>query len=277
MSKQFLQVDGAKICYEVEGKGPYIFLVPGANGSGDLFIPLRDILIKYFTIVIYYRRGYCDSELSVPQDYTKKLENDAEDLYTLSRSITNEKIIVFSISYSGAVLMRYLIKYPETILKLFLHEPFMNIKALPEKEELQKFHYDGYRLYRKKGKRAAIEELTKRYFCENDRTLMTYREIPEIIDSTDYFFEHEFKVYPFLDIELEKVEAQKDKLVLLHGVESINYFIYQMGASVSKYLRIEYLPFPGGHAGFFTKPNQFAADFIKLCQKHLLIKDQAKI
>ncbi|GAA5807465.1 hypothetical protein MFLAVUS_000826 [Mucor flavus] len=262
MSKRLLQVDGAKICYEVEGKGPYIFLVPGANSSGDLFIPLRKVLIKYFTVVIYYRRGYCDNELSAPQDYTKKLENDVEDLYTFS---------------SGAVLMRYLIKYPDTILKIFLHEPFININALPEKEELEKFHYDGYRLYRKEGKRAAIEKLSKRYFCEDDRMLMTYRGVPEIVDSTDYFFEHEFRVYPFVDIELEKIEAQKDKLVLLHGIGSINYFIYQMGASISKYLRIEYLSSPGGHAGFFTKPNQFTADFIKLCQKHSIIKDEAKI
>lgn len=104
MSKRLLQVDGAKICYEVEGRGPYIFLVPGANGSEDLFIPLRNILIKCFTVVIYYRRGFCDSELCAPQDYTKKLENDVEDLYTLSKSITNEKFIVFSISSSGAVL-----------------------------------------------------------------------------------------------------------------------------------------------------------------------------
>ncbi|KAG2236365.1 hypothetical protein INT48_008347 [Thamnidium elegans] len=189
MPKQFLQVDGTKICYKVEGKGPNIFLVPRANGSEDLFIQLRSILIKYFTVAIYYRCGYCNSELSGPQDYTKKLKNNVEGIYTLSTSITIENLIIFAISSSDAVLMRYLIKYPDSILKIFLHEPLMNINALPEKERLQKIYNSGYRLYREKGKRVAIEKLFKRYFCEGGH------------------------------IELEKVEAQKDKLVLLHSVE----------------------------------------------------------
>jgi hypothetical protein len=68
MPEQYLQVDGAKLCYEVEGSGPYIVFVARANGGHRLFRHSRDLLVKQFTVVLYDRCGYFRSELTGPQD-----------------------------------------------------------------------------------------------------------------------------------------------------------------------------------------------------------------
>lgn len=53
MPKPYLQVERASIYFEVEGNGPYIIFVPGGDGGGAVFTPLRSHLIKHFTVVTY--------------------------------------------------------------------------------------------------------------------------------------------------------------------------------------------------------------------------------
>jgi len=61
-----LELQGAKLRYYKIGKGPVLILIPGANGTGNIFIPLAKQLQEHFTVVAIDRRGYGQSELTEP-------------------------------------------------------------------------------------------------------------------------------------------------------------------------------------------------------------------
>lgn len=45
-----LELQGAKLRYYKIGKGPVLILIPGANGTGNIFIPLAKQLQEHFTL-----------------------------------------------------------------------------------------------------------------------------------------------------------------------------------------------------------------------------------
>lgn len=277
MPDQYLQVNGAKLCYEMEGSGPYLVFVAGGNGGSILFRPLRDRLVKHFTVVLYDRRGYFRSKLTGPQDYTKRIDTDVDDLCNLMRSITNEKFIIFGISSSGAVLMNYLKKYPNTIHKLFAHEPIFNLHNLSNGKEVWEFHQDMHSTFKNLGRNSAMISLGKYYFNKLDDDILVRKQSNDRVNNWDYFFEHECLEYFFENVEPDQIEPYKNKLVFLYGAECTDYFVYRPSALFAKSLKKEMLKFPGGHIGFFTECDKFYSHFVKLCRKHSFILDQPRL
>ena len=47
---EILDLQGAKLCYYKIVKGPILILIPGANGTGNIFIPLAKQLQEHFTL-----------------------------------------------------------------------------------------------------------------------------------------------------------------------------------------------------------------------------------
>lgn len=92
MPEYYLQVDNASLCYEIEGTGPFIIIVPGGNGGAKLFERFRNLLVKHFTVVLYDRRGYFRSRLTGPQDYSKRLDTDVDDIYKIMTALTEENL-----------------------------------------------------------------------------------------------------------------------------------------------------------------------------------------
>ncbi|KAG2233828.1 Alpha/Beta hydrolase protein [Thamnidium elegans] len=277
MVKHYLQVEGASIYYEVKGNGPYLILVPGGYGGGAIFRLLRFHLIKRFTVVIYDRRGYNRSTLNGPQDYENRLDTEADDIYKLMRNLTNEKFIIFGFSSGGAISLKYLTKYPKTVYKMFLHEPVTNLGALPDSEDILKFHTDIYNLYKKEGKDAALQLLGKKYLTDVDYETVVHNHLGDKKQEWSLYFEHEVRVYPFYDTNTDMIMSNREKLVLLYSTECVNSFVHRPVQTISKYLHKELHPFPGGHLGYLTESNKFAAEFIKICEKHFVIKALPKL
>ncbi|KAI7891854.1 Alpha/Beta hydrolase protein [Mucor mucedo] len=266
MSEQYLQVDGANICYEVEGTGPYIVFVPGGNGGHRLFKRIRDLLVKYYTVVLYDRRGYFRSELTGPQDYSKNVETNVEDLHKLMTHITDKTFILFGISASAPSILEYLIAYPETVSKVFIHEPLYFVKSFPETENVQNFHNSVYRILHKEDRNASLKLFGHKYFNALDYHILVRNQRNDKVNNWNHWLEHEFCEDPFINIDLDLVKTHDDKLVFLHGADSRDYFIYEPGAFIAQSLGKETLPCPGGHIGYYTHSEAFAVDFINLLQ-----------
>ncbi len=43
-----LNIEGAKLSYQKVGQGPILIFIPGANGTGDIFLPLAEQLKHLF-------------------------------------------------------------------------------------------------------------------------------------------------------------------------------------------------------------------------------------
>jgi pimeloyl-ACP methyl ester carboxylesterase len=91
---RYLQVNGAKLCFDVVGSGPHIIFVTGANGNAGIFYPAREHLKSHFTVVTYDRRGFSRSELTSEQDYTSRIDTDVDDIYQIMKSLTSEKFTI---------------------------------------------------------------------------------------------------------------------------------------------------------------------------------------
>src|SRR5262245_27143828 len=75
-----LEVPGARLYYETHGSGPVMLMVPGAAGTADSFRRVTERLAAHYTVVLYDRRGFSRSQLDKPQDYSHRLETDADDV-----------------------------------------------------------------------------------------------------------------------------------------------------------------------------------------------------
>ncbi|KAI7891851.1 Alpha/Beta hydrolase protein [Mucor mucedo] len=279
MTEQYLEVKGAKIFYEVEGNGPYILFVPGANGDHRVFVRIRKLLVRYFTVVLYDRRGYSCSKIIGPQDYSNNVETNTEDIHTLMNHLTDESFSIFGISGAGSIIFNYLNTYPGTVRTVFAHEPLTFLNIFPNVKEVQGFYNALYRVFHKEGKNAAVIIYGKKFFNALDHNLFVrnLNEDEKVKTNWDYFFEHEFCEDPFVCVDLDLLRTHKEKLIFLHGEESIGYLCYEPGAFIAKELGEETIQFPGGHNGFYTHSKAFEISFIKLCQEISLVEYHPKI
>lgn len=85
----------AQIRYHQFGQGPVLIFVPGANGTGDIFLPLAEQLKSHFTVVALDRRDYGESERKTPlpteaqqPDDITRVKQDAADFETLVRHLS---------------------------------------------------------------------------------------------------------------------------------------------------------------------------------------------
>src|SRR5437899_3247232 len=93
-----LHVPGARLYYESRGRGPLMVMVPGANGSADVFRIVAEHLTAHYTVVIYDRRGFSRSRLDGPQEYDRRLETDADDVRRLIAHVSEAPATVFGAS-----------------------------------------------------------------------------------------------------------------------------------------------------------------------------------
>jgi pimeloyl-ACP methyl ester carboxylesterase len=90
-----LSAPGARLYYETHGSGPLMLMIAGASGSGDPFKRAADYLAARLTVVIYDRRGFSRSELDGPQDYTHRLQVDADDVRRLIEHLSDKPATAF--------------------------------------------------------------------------------------------------------------------------------------------------------------------------------------
>lgn len=120
-----LELQGAKLRYHQVGQGPVLIFIPGANGTGDIFLPLAEQLKDHFTVVAVDRRDYGESELTEPlpdsasnPDSDYRVKRDAQDIAELAKSLSDEPVYIL-----GSIVAMHVLKdYPEVVKRLH----FMN-------------------------------------------------------------------------------------------------------------------------------------------------------
>ena len=109
--------DGAELHYEVQGKGPALFLVPGLGGDGRFWDANARELAKQFTVVVHDHRGTARSTLS-KIDYS--VAQMADDALQLIDALGFAKIHWCGHSTGGAMGQVLAIDHPERIDRLVL-------------------------------------------------------------------------------------------------------------------------------------------------------------
>jgi hypothetical protein len=70
--------------------------------------------------------------------------------------------------------------------------------------------------------------------------------------------EHELCQYPRVQLDLAKLSAHAERIVLAGGHDAQDQMTYQPNRVLAGLLDMNVVDFPGGHLGFLSSPAEFA-------------------
>ena len=115
----FTVSDGTEIRYERRGEGPPILVCQGGpNNICDTLIADLAPLEQTHTLIFHDYRGSGQSGIAPPQSY--RFDRLADDLDELRRFLGYDEISVLAHSMGGFVALEYVLRYPDTCVRLVL-------------------------------------------------------------------------------------------------------------------------------------------------------------
>ncbi|KAL4886067.1 Alpha/Beta hydrolase protein [Aspergillus karnatakaensis] len=261
-----------KLHYQSQGSGPTIILIPGGHGTSLLFTPLALSLSKAFRVITYDRRGYHRSS-HLPHPARRSgaaIKAHVDDLAVLIRSVqrsSDEKVILFGSSWAAYIAVSVLLRYPDLVEKVVLHEPIF-VSFLPQKtqEILRVKILEMLAVFAGKGTGAANRLLMPLISSAEDRRAFTttsvYKEL--LGQKSDFFamwYEHEYAESLTFKLDLEGLNecAMREKVVLMLGDDPAELaFPTEPVKILARVLGRDVIRAPGGHMGYVTKEGEFA-------------------
>ncbi|MDQ6674995.1 MAG: alpha/beta hydrolase [Chloroflexota bacterium] len=241
-------------------------MVPGANGSADAFKAVAEHLAAQYTVVTYDRRGFSHSQLNGPQDYEHRLKTDADDVWRLHEHFSHEPSTVFGSSSGAIVALELLTRHPSVVETLVPFEP-PAVRQLADGQKWLDFFASLYELYRQSGPQMALHKFRQQAFAESDRLAMArtmdHNDRARMVANATYWFEHELRQYPAVDLDLEVLKAHANRIVVAVGRESRGYPAYEVNVELAKKLAEDMIELPGGHLGFVSQPAEFARELVE--------------
>lgn len=112
-----LELNGTRTAYEVEGSGPPLLLLHGAEGSRRQFALIRPALTERFTVITYDQRD-CGDTVNPEQPAT--LAMLADDAKALLDALGHATAHVFGTSFGGRVAQALAVRQPNVVRRLVL-------------------------------------------------------------------------------------------------------------------------------------------------------------
>jgi len=129
LDKKRIDVGGAELYVEVEGRGtPLVLINGGPGGTHHYFHPWFSRAGKYAKVVYYDQRG-CGLSDFKPGEEGYSVEQAAGDLDALRRALGFEKWVVLGYSYGGFLAQLYTVLHPENVSGLILLGASPGIRA----------------------------------------------------------------------------------------------------------------------------------------------------
>ncbi|MBF7019742.1 alpha/beta hydrolase [Staphylococcus sp. 18_1_E_LY] len=266
-----LDLPGANLRYHKVGKGPVLILIPGANGTGDIFLPLAERLKEHFTVVAIDRRDYGKSELTKPlpevasnPDSDYRVKRDAQDVATLAQQLSAEPVYVLGSSSGAIVAMHVLKEHPDVVKEIAFHEPPINT-FLPDSNYWKEKNDEIVNMALTEGLQKAMQ-----YFGKTlNIAPLDAKSMSQPVSENDedqkvqyermmFWVEYEIRQYTHSDIKLSDLAQYKDKTVLFNGTDSKGSFPQDVNFYINEETGIRLLDIPGGHLGYVQKPDGFA-------------------
>lgn len=110
-----VEVDGARIYYEIDGSGPPVVLIHGALSDTRIWEPQVAALAERFTVVRFDQRGYGRSTLP-PTPYRSH-----EDFRRVFAALGLDRPHVVGSSMGGRFAVDFAVAYPDALRSLVVH------------------------------------------------------------------------------------------------------------------------------------------------------------
>ncbi|WP_410615160.1 alpha/beta fold hydrolase [Amycolatopsis sp. lyj-109] len=240
-----LAVPGATLTYDIHG--PVLLLVPGGPADAQVFTHIRPLLADDHTVVTYDPRGLSRSPLDgAPGQDT--VRDHADDVHRLLGEVGPADVLASS---GGAITLLELLRHhPADVRTVVLHEPPVT-RYLPADVRNGP---DIPALFRDHGLAAAFAAFMKVVGVDPAPPLD-----PRAEANFAYFFGHLMPATGAYEPDLDTLRATPARLVVAVGEESAALPVHQAAVGLAAALGVGTEVFPGGHGGFDTDAEAFAA------------------
>lgn len=251
------------------GHGPVLILVPGANGTGDIFAGVAKVLADHFTVITYDRRGYGKTVPgeSLPESAAQptssfRIDRDAADVVALADKFSPDQSVFVLGSSSGSIVVeKAFLLAPERFAKVGIHEtPLMTV--LPADPEMDA-KFAQLMQQAMTGHPEAIVNLFKlMHVAPIDAKMMNLasdsKPSPAAAKSMGFWLKYEVAQYTGQKIDWNVFAAHHDKIVLFNGTDSVGFMPQAVDNAIALKIGSPVVAIPGGHLGYAQKSVQFA-------------------
>ncbi|MGA7669785.1 MAG: alpha/beta hydrolase [Nitrolancea sp.] len=256
-----LDVPGASLCYEVQGTGATLLLIPGGPADAMGFRRLADLLSDTFSVVTYDPRGLSRSIVDDPSQVIT-VATQADDAYRLLNAVTSEPAHVFGSSGGAITGLELVTKHPNSVRVLIAHEPPI-IEPLPDRDAVAAQNEEVYQTYLSQGIGPAMMRFGA--MAGLQAAVPMERENPEMREAMERMGAN---LGLFLGQMLREIVAYKPdanslsagaiRVVVARGTTSEGQLAYRTATALADLLGVEPVQFPGDHGGYAAEPEVFA-------------------
>ena len=197
----FIEVDGGKIWYRIDGEGDEIplLLLHGGPGSSSLYLePLKE-LSKDRPVIFIDQLG-CGRSTRISDTTLMTIEKNVEQLEQVRKALKLEKFYLYGHSWGTMLGMDYYLKYPKGIQALIFASPLFStqiwtqdadtlIAALPKATQLAIRESEKQKNYASESYQQAMKVYYKAHVRRGENS-------PSLQDSLNRFFGE--NVYTFM-------------------------------------------------------------------------------
>lgn len=254
-----LDLPGARLHYQVRGRGPALLLIPSGYGDADLYGGIADLLADSYTVISYDRRGFSRSTRhgAPPADWAATHVADARGLL---ETVAAEPSYVFGSSGGAIIGLALLTHSPGLVTKLIAHEPPL-AEVLPDAATWRGFFAEVYQTFRRDGVTPASRMfLTSMGLDSPQRPTEVDRElIRRLSGNVEFFLRHEVRQASGYRPDLTALDATQERIILAGGRDSREHFPYRPSLALATRWGKPVVDFPGDHTGYWSRPVEFAA------------------
>ncbi|MFF2554627.1 alpha/beta fold hydrolase [Nocardia sp. NPDC058058] len=254
-----VEVDDARLHYELRGSGPLIALV-GAPMDASAFVPLAELLAVDHTVLTTDPRGINRSPVHDPeQESTPRLR--ARDLSRLLAHIDAGPATVFGSSGGAVTVLALAQTHPEQVHTVIAHEPPL-IELLGDRAELHAGTEDIIATHLTGDTLGAWAKFMSQANIQLPEGLLEMMfggdRDPRQVADEHRWFTRELRATTHFQPDIEALRVARARIVIGIGEDSAGQLCDRSSRALTEALGIEPTLFPGDHTGFVGDPDRFA-------------------
>jgi pimeloyl-ACP methyl ester carboxylesterase len=265
MQAKTLKVPGASLYYEVRGSGPVLLMIPGGPMDAGGFATLADRMADRYTVVTCDCRGNSRSPMEGSWD-DLTVGMFADDADRLLDAVSAGPAYALGSSGGATYGLDLVARYPGRLRMLVAHEPPVS-ELLPNAARYHALNLEIGETYREQGVAAAMQKFEVGVgFGDGDPgpqsadTPRADAAMARLAGNLELFAGRLIPIIGNYQPDVEALRESPARIVVGVGDESTpGQMTYQASHELARRLGVQPVQFPGGHGGFGSHPDGFAA------------------
>jgi pimeloyl-ACP methyl ester carboxylesterase len=269
-----VKVPGATLYVEVRGSGPLLLCITGGPTDAGMFTDLGGRLADRYMVVSYDQRGHSRSPLDrQPEDIPVALH--ANDAAAILAELADEPAYVYGNSGGATIGLDLVSRRPELVQTLVAHEPPL-FELLPDVNRWRLAFADIGETYRTQGVfpamgkfGAVVEEGGPKYSEEQQAppTPESQEMMQRMAGNFELFIAHELPQIGAYTPDLDALRSAPTQIISAAGETSGEQGARRAAIALAHRLGIRVTYLPGGHGGWGSDRQQFAARLHEVLQE----------